>query len=128
MIIVSVYLVWRCRRRKQKTFDLDTDSESDAASLPDPAPEVATVENRGLVRVCMGCSQKKSILAAFPLRRITAGCNHEPGFCRRCLEMRIHVSLTQDGWEQLRCPENGCNSQLEEADVQEFASSDDIQQ
>lgn len=75
----------------------------------------------------MGCSRTKSVVAAFPRRRITAGCTHEPRFCRRCLERRINVSLAQEGWDQVRCPENGCDVQLETADVQEFASLDDFQ-
>jgi hypothetical protein len=120
-------MVWKCRRRRQKTLDLDTDSESDVTSIAGPVPPFVTTANPGLNRVCMGCSQTKSILAAFPLRRITTGCNHEPGFCRRCLEMSINVNLAQDGWEQVRCPENGCNARLEEGDVQEFASLDDVQ-
>lgn len=128
-------MLWRCRRRRQKTFDLDSDFESGVDSIPNPAPAPvstvtpipALVPNPGLHRVCMGCSQTKSILAAFPRRRITAGCNHEPRFCRRCLERRINVSLAQEGWEHVRCPETGCNSQLEAADVEEFAGLEDIQ-
>ena len=41
--------------------------------------------------------------------------------------MEINASLAQNGWEQVRRPENGCNAQLEEGDVQEFASLDDIE-
>jgi len=128
-------MLWRRRRRGQKTFDLDSDFESEVDSILYPAPPpitiapplLARVPNPGLHRVCMGCSQTKSILAAFPRRRITSGCNHEPRFCRLCLSRRINVSLAQEGWDQVRCPEDGCGIQLEAADIQEFASPEDIQ-
>jgi hypothetical protein len=134
LILVSLYLVWRCRTQRSKTLDIGSEIESEDDSVQVPAP----VHRRNAIphpvltsipetRVCMGCSETKSMLAAFPLRKITAGCNHEPGFCRRCLERRINLSLVQQGWDQVRCPDNGCGQQLESADVEEFASIDDFQ-
>jgi hypothetical protein len=128
-------MLWRRSRQRQKTLGLDSDEESEIDSVADPAPFLVPspvsspvlTPDQGLNRVCIGCSESKSILAAFPSRRVTAACNHEPGYCRRCLERRINVDLAQDGWDQVRCPENGCNSRLEAADVQEFASLDNNQ-
>jgi hypothetical protein len=135
LILVGLYMLWRYKRRRQKTLDLDSDLESEVDPIPDPtaAPITAVtpfpdlILNPGMHRVCRGCSQAKSILAAFPRRRITAGCNHEPGLCRQCLERSINVSLAQGGWDHVRCPETRCDSQLEATDIQEFASPEDIQ-
>ncbi len=143
LILIGLYATWRCSRRRQKTIDVDTDFESDVASIADQAPAVIAIvsqekraiiapavlviENQSINRVCKGCSQTKSIIADFPFRRITTSCNHEPGFCLQCLCKIINVTLTQGGWEQLRCPENACNARLEDTDVREFASLDDVQ-
>lgn len=134
LVLFGLYEAWHHRKRGPKEIDTDSDIESNATSEPDPVP--GSPSNPQAVRVrkpapetrqCMGCSETKSVLAAFPLRRITTGCNHEPGFCRRCLENRINISLVQRGWDQIKCPHNGCGSQLEAADVEEFASVDDFQ-
>ena len=87
LIIIGFLMFRKHQKRKQKSIDIDSDQDSGQGSGPDTGPVLISVPNPNLCpspapnKICMRCLETRPVVSDFPRRRITSGCNHEPGIC-----------------------------------------------
>ena len=89
------------------------------AITPIAATTAPAIENVTGIE-CTVCLERLEPIA-FPKRKITNACDHEPDVCLQCLSNSIATQFSNKLWDQIDCP--GCGQRLNYGDVKAFASS-----
>ncbi|KAH8588779.1 hypothetical protein B0O99DRAFT_693082 [Bisporella sp. PMI_857] len=72
------------------------------------------------VFTCLICHCEEPLEDA-PSRPPTFKCKHDPSVCSDCMIGFISNSIDKGGWQEIRCPDSGCDQVLTGGDVQAFA-------
>ena len=117
--------------RRDSTRSAD---DSDLEEEPEAYPEKATFANDGeandldsdiemrvdIEKHCKVCFESFT-LGAFPTRKTTAACSHEPDVCLSCLAQSITSQSRDKMWNHIDCP--SCSARLGYEDVRAFATA-----
>jgi hypothetical protein len=72
------------------------------------------------VFTCLICQCEEPLEDA-PSRPPTLNCKHDPSVCSDCITGFLSNAIDKGGWQEIRCPDSGCDQVLSGVDVQAFA-------